>query len=129
MSKVRVNADAYARLVAAVAERPRSYKTIAEETGLHYTTVRDYINALHRHKQVHIAGWEKDVRGQRRVPLFLLGFGIDAAPERMTMAERQRAHRAREKTGTARPPTRRSTRPIINSVFALANGKPVKDDE
>lgn len=121
MPRFRVTADAFARLVAAVAERPRSYKSIEEETGLHYTTVRDYINALHRHQQVHIAGWEKDTRGQWRVAQFALGFGIDAVPPRMDAAARQRAKRTRDNAKVGKPPSRprKSTRPIINSVFAL----------
>lgn len=123
MPRVRVNADAFARLIAAVAERPRSYKTIGEESGLHYTTVRDYINALHKHKQVHIAGWEKDARGISTIPLFLLGFGIDVPPPKMDAATRKRLQRTRENAKVGKPPSRprKSTRPVINSVFALGD--------
>jgi hypothetical protein len=132
MPKVRINADAFARLIEAVAERPRSYKTLAEETGLHYTTVRDYINALHRRQQVHVAAMAADSQGRLRVPMWLLGFGKDVKPTKSkTATERKREQRAKEYAQRGKPPRpwRRGKGPVINSVFALgdkANGQPME---
>ena len=125
MAKVRINADAFARLIEAIADRPRSYKAIAEETGLHYTTVRDYVNALHKRQQVHIAGYGADARGYNTIPLFGRGFGIDAKPAAMSSAERKRKQRTKEYAAAGKPPPKvRLPKRAVNSVFAL--GEKVK---
>lgn len=123
MARLGVNVDAFARLIAAIAERPRSYKSIAEETGLHYNTVRRCIQALKRHKQVHIDRWEKDLRGQWRIALFSLGFGVDAEIPRKSAAERKRDERTRQYVAIGKPPSRprRPKRLPPNSVFALGD--------
>jgi hypothetical protein len=117
MGRFKINADAFARLVELLGERPRTFATLSELTGLHYTTVRDYVNALHRRRQVHIASWAKDTRGRNCVRMYALGFGKDAPRVKLSDAERMRNHRARkaEQQGKPRP----QKRAIANSVFAL----------
>lgn len=110
----KVNADAFARLIEHLAERPRSYRTLAELTGLNYQTVRGYVAALHRRKQVHIAAWMPDSRGRYRVAMFVLGFGQDVTQPVKTPAQRVKEHRERKRTGSPRP-----RRLPPNSVFAL----------
>ena len=126
--RLRINADAFARLVGAIAERPRSYPQIAEITGLHDTTIREYVKALHHHKQVHVAARAPDRAGRLIVPMFLLGFGIDVPPAKhapMTAAERKRKQRSREYAAAGKPPPKiRLSKRAVNSVFAL--GEKVK---
>jgi DNA-binding IclR family transcriptional regulator len=121
---LKVNADAYARLIGFLSEdRPRGYSDLVDLTGLHYTTVRDYVNALRRHRQVYVARWMPDSRNQFRIPMFLLGHADDAVRPRMTAAQRQQSHRARERAAAGLPPKSYNPRPKklpVNSVFALA---------
>lgn len=123
MARLRVTVDAFARLIAAVAERPRSYKNIEEETGLHYDTVRSCIKALKHHKQVHIDRWEKDSRGRWRIAMFVLGFGVDAEIPRKSAAERKRDQRTRQYVAVGKPPSRprKPKRLPPNSVFQLGD--------
>lgn len=122
---LKVNADAYARLIGFLSEdRPRSYVDLADLTGLHYVTVRDYVNALRKHRQVRVAAWARDTRNQFRVPLFILGAGPDAARPRMTPAQRQQALRDRQRVAAGKPLAPYTPRPrkvLVNSVFSLAS--------
>lgn len=120
---LKVNADAFARLVAFLSEdRPRSYADLADLTGLHYRTVLDYVNALRKHRQVYVARWERDTRNQFRIPLFLLGAQPDAPRPKMTPAQRQQRLRDRRRVAQGLPPAKqyRHRKLPPNSVFALA---------
>lgn len=110
----KVNADAFARLVEYLAERPRSCQTLSELTGLHYRTVLDYVDALHRRRQIHIAAWMPDSRGCYTIAMYVLGFGQDAAQPVKTPAQRMKAYRERKRSVSPRP-----KRLPPNSVFAL----------
>lgn len=99
---IKVNAMSYAKLLRELHDGPFSFAELAQNTGLHYHTVRDYVNALHRERLVHIALWEKDKLGRDCKPLWSYGQARDKKRERMTAAERQERHRAK-KRGLASP--------------------------
>lgn len=94
---MKVNAMAYAHLIKAMMPGDLTMHELAEETGLHYQTVRDYVNAMHKAGVAHITRFDPDSRGRHTVKIFQLGEGKDAKRIRMTQAERQQAHRARER--------------------------------
>ncbi len=102
MAIIKVNAMSYAKLLRELHDGPFSFQELADNTGLHYHTVREYVNALHREHLVHIALWEKDRLGRDCKPLWAYGQSRDKKRERMTQAERQERHRAK-KRGMASP--------------------------
>lgn len=94
---IKVNALSYAKLLRELHEGPFSFQELADNTGLHYHTVRDYVNALHRERLVHIFAWDKDSYGRDCKPLWIYGQGRDKKRERMTQAERQQRHRSKKR--------------------------------
>lgn len=93
---VRINAILQARMVKMLLYESVSAHDIAEETGLHVTTVSRYLRELHRAKVIHVIDWEKDSRGRDVTAVWRLGRNKPDKPRhRMTQAERQAAYRAR----------------------------------
>lgn len=90
---IRVNAMSYAKLMAELVHEPITYRELAEATGLHYTTVREYITALHKEKVVHIAEYNKDKCLRDNERLWLWGHKKDATRSKFTAAERQIRYR------------------------------------
>lgn len=90
---IKVGALTYAKLIRELMEGPWSFVEMATNTGLHYHTVREYVNALHREGLVHIAGWDKDMLGRDCKPLWNFGQGRDKKRARLTAAQRQERHR------------------------------------
>lgn len=95
MAQIKVNAMSQALVIKALLEGPSSLRELAEVSGLHYVTVREYMSAMHKAKAAHISGWEKDMRGRDNIKVYSLGSGKDRLRERMTQA--QRAQRYRDK--------------------------------
>lgn len=96
--QLKVNAMALGHLMRALTEEPRTITELAELTGLHYHTVREWVNALHDQGVVFIAGYEKDRRDRDNAPLWLFGVDKrDAKKSKLTAAERQARVRARIK--------------------------------
>ena len=79
----KVNAHAYALLIAALSEGPYTSEDLAELTGLHEQTVNHYVNELRRvkPKQAYIHQWE-EVDARHKVPAFKLGGLPDARKPR-----------------------------------------------
>jgi predicted ArsR family transcriptional regulator len=102
MAVIKVNAMSYAKLIKELHDGPYSFQELADNTGLHYHTVREYVNCLHRERLVHIALWEKDRLGRDCKPLWVFGRSKDKKREKMTQAERQARHRSK-KRGLASP--------------------------
>lgn len=98
MAQLKVNAMSYAKLVKELHDGPYSFAELAENIGLHYHTVRDYVNAMHREGLVHIVSWDKDSYGRDCKPLWTFGPGKDKRRARMTQAERQQRHRAKKRS-------------------------------
>lgn len=98
MRRVKVNAMSLGHLVRALSCEPMSYAELAEETGLHYHTVREWVNAMHQVHAVHVAAWATDTRGRHNSPLWQLGVDKrDARKPTLTAAQRQQRLRDRKK--------------------------------
>lgn len=94
---VKVNALSYALLIKLMLDGTYTCRELAEETGLHVTTVYDYTRALHSASAAHICTWEKDTRGRDSMPVFMLGAGRDKRRHTDTAAQRQAKARAKRK--------------------------------
>lgn len=93
----KVNQETYARVFASLLHGPGSCYELAEETGMHLTTMQSLMNCLKKHKVVHVVAWEKDGRGRDTTPVFAFGRGRDKPRAKMTSAERTAKCRARKK--------------------------------
>lgn len=94
---MKINAHCYALIIGCLMDRPHSTKEMAEVSGLHVQTARDYVNALYNIKRVHIADWDQDNRGRDCIPMFLMGRAKDKPRHRRTKQEigaRYRKNRA-----------------------------------
>ena len=86
----------FAKLIGELCEGTHTKDELSEATGLHYTTVRTYVAALHREKLVHIAGYAADKMGRENSkPLWAFGPGVNK--KRKAATDAQRAQRARDK--------------------------------
>jgi predicted ArsR family transcriptional regulator len=94
---IRANALAFAKLIRCLQLNPSTLYEMAEESGLHYITVRRYMYALHQENAVHVSGWEKDSRGRDAIKVFKFGAGKDKPRHKFTGVERQRRVRAKKK--------------------------------
>ena len=85
--------------IAAVLEEIMSGATtvaqLAEHSGLTARYCRQFMNALHAKKLVHVASWEPDRLGRNCVPAYALGYGKDAPRKPKTRKEINAAWRAR----------------------------------
>lgn len=90
---VKVNAMSYAKLMRLLLDGGYTLQELAEETGLHYTTVCDYTTALYKEKAIHIAGWAPDARGRVCNKVYKIGAEKDAKRNPVTKAERQAKRR------------------------------------
>jgi hypothetical protein len=95
--QVRVLPHLFAMLVAGLQEEALDYFEMADLTGLHNRTIRDWVHALHDRKLVHIAEWHPDSRGFPLKPAFRWGKGVDAARGALTRAELARRYRRKQK--------------------------------
>lgn len=73
---------------------PVSSHDMVDHTGLHDSTVRDYMRAMHAERLIHVAAWEADRLGRDVTPLWAWGAGRDKPRHRFTAAERQARSRA-----------------------------------
>lgn len=97
----KVNAHAYAQLIAALSEGPYNRRELADRTGLHELTVGHYVGELMRvkPKQVYIHHWDDagTSRGHK-TPSFKLGNLPDAKkPKPLTHNEIHRRYAAAKK--------------------------------
>ncbi|WP_288076456.1 ArsR family transcriptional regulator [Pseudomonas sp.] len=89
----KVNAMTYAILIKLLSEGTRTCRELAEETGLHVSTVYDHTYHLHKQGVIHICMWEGTGRRQMRV--FMLGPGRDAKRETKSREKIHADYRAR----------------------------------
>lgn len=86
------------KLLRLLVDGEHTFEELAESTGLHYRTVCEWVNALHREGVVHIAGYEKDSYNRDNAPLWLFGVDKrDAKRSKLTAAQRQARCRARKR--------------------------------
>jgi hypothetical protein len=95
----KVNAVALAKLLAALRDGPCTYWELHDATGLHYNTLRNYINAMRREKLLYVCEWEKDRFNRDMLAVFAWGDGKDKKKQKMTVAQRKARHRARQRQG------------------------------
>ena len=88
----------YVALLAHLTEGAVSAQDLADLTGLHLETTRDFLKEMHKRKLVHIAQW--DTRNNRRIklPMYKLGEGGDKPrPPRLSSAETTKRYKERQK--------------------------------
>lgn len=96
--QIKINALTQAKLIRLLLIGDYMLSELAEETGLHYTTVCEYCRKLRAEGALYVRRWEPDKRGARRMPVYRLGFHKDAdRPPPTTSAERQRRTRERQR--------------------------------
>ncbi len=93
----KINAFTQAHLIKMLLDGAYNCQELAEETGLHYVTVLEYLRELRRAGAAHINAWEKDSRGRDVIKVYKLGAGKDAKREKLTGAERQARTREKRK--------------------------------
>ena len=92
--QIKVNAISYAHLVKAMMMGDMNCQELAEETGLHLTTVYQYTRELHAVGAAHIVRFDPDDRGRKLIKVYKIGEGKDA--KRIPMTEAERQHRRRQ---------------------------------
>lgn len=93
---MKVSALVWAQLLDLLMQGAYTVSGMAEETGLAYETVREYLAVLHRKQIVHICDWEQDPRGAWTRAVWMLGRGKDAQkPPKRTSWQRKKDQRAR----------------------------------
>lgn len=92
-TKRRINALSLAKLI--VSMEGMTVYELAEITGLHYTTVRHYVHALHKEGGCHVSHWEPDGRGRHVTAAYSLGRKKDADKPRISSSQRAKMYRAR----------------------------------
>lgn len=97
MGAVRVNALSFAVMVRALYDGPKTRHQLAEISGLHVWTVRQYVKAMQKQEVVHITRWTKDTMGRDAIAHYALGMGVDMPREMKTGAQKQQARRARQR--------------------------------
>lgn len=97
MKQIKMNAICYAQMCAAMIPGDMTCQELADETGLHLTTVYQYARELHRFGAAHIARYLPDARGRHLIKVYKLGQGRDASRKRLTHAERQQRLRDKRK--------------------------------
>lgn len=101
MSQIRINALSFALMVRSLCDGPKTLHQVAEATGLHVWTVRQYVKALHKQEVIHIKGWIPDSMDRDVTAIYAWGMGIDMPRRCMTGAEKQRKRRQRLREAAA----------------------------
>jgi hypothetical protein len=96
---VKVNALSYGIMLRYFIDHGHAtIKELADESGLHPQTVKDWLAIWHnRLKLIHIGGWERNAYGRPTVIVYHWGEGKDAPRPKKSMAERARTWRANKK--------------------------------
>ncbi len=93
---VKVNALTQARLIRLMLRGTLDTRQLAEQTGLHYVTVLQYVRELRLAGAAYIYAWKADVHGKHNIGIPIIGIGVDAKrPPALTPAQRQNRHRAK----------------------------------
>ena len=74
----RIGALSYATLISLLMRGDSSTEELAEETGLHLNTVRNYLAALRKLKVIYISEWRYDRVNHPSLRIFKLGGKQDA---------------------------------------------------
>lgn len=90
---MKVNAYSYAKLVQLLTLAPHSAQELADETGLHVHTVREYVRELVKAGVVRVASWQEDARGRCTIAEFELSSKPSVKRPRLTAAQRAARYR------------------------------------
>jgi DNA-binding IclR family transcriptional regulator len=93
----RVNALAFANLLAELIDGDKTIRELAEATGLHYVTLQEYLRLMHSRGAVHIVEWGVDSRYRPTMKVYKLGCGPDAIKPVKSRADIQREWRKRKR--------------------------------
>lgn len=94
---IRVNALAQAHLVRLLLDGDVTCHDLAEEAGLHYVTVLQYVRALRKVGVVYVARWLPDALGRHTTMVLRLGKGKDAPRVRATKSEKMKQYHKRQR--------------------------------
>lgn len=95
-TRTRLNAVMFALFMDELVSGPCTLPGLIEATGLHRTTVRGVLKALHARKLVHRSSWDRDARGAPSIAVWSWGAGKDAKRPVKTQATVNREWRARQ---------------------------------
>lgn len=93
----KIGAVSYAKLMRLLLDGIYTCKELAEDTGLHYVTVCNYVRALYKEGVIHIADYEKDRRGIENAPIYKVGRGEDKKRFKMTDSQKKQKILGKEK--------------------------------
>lgn len=93
----KVNAMSQALLIKALVPGDLTIPELAEECGLHYQTVRQYLIHLHAAGAIHICRWDQDSRGRYLLRVYKLGPGKDAPRVYVGSSLRTKQYRERKR--------------------------------
>ena len=94
---IRMGPLLYADVLKLLIDGPITLQDIQDETGLHKFTIRDYLQALHKRKLIHIAVWSMQGPRKHRVAHWMFGRGTDARrPPRVPASVRTAHYRQRK---------------------------------
>ena len=106
----------YVALLAHLNEGAVSAQDLADLTGLHVKTTRDFLKEMHKRKLVHIAQWDTKLNRRIKLPMYKLGEGIDKPkPKRLPSAETTKRYRQRQKLKAQFDPFYALCRPVAVS--------------
>jgi DNA-binding Lrp family transcriptional regulator len=87
----------FAQMIKLLMTGPHTFAELAEETGAHYITVREWVREMHRQGIVRVSTWVENRRGARVVEAFVLGEGPDCRrPAPKSGRQRTREYIARK---------------------------------
>lgn len=95
--KLKIGAISYASLMQRLVSDHATLHELCDHTGLHMQTIRDYVEALHKARLVHITAWMPDILGRDQTPVYSWGVGVDKKRANKSVTQRQRDYRERKK--------------------------------
>lgn len=96
---IRVNQLHYTLLIKHLMSNDATPHELADEIGFHIISSQRLMRLFHKHKIVHICGWEADRRGRDCTPIYRFGAGKDKAKSKKSGSLRAKEYRARKKIG------------------------------
>lgn len=97
MTQRKLGPRCYAQIIRLLADGDQTPAELCEETGLHYRTVVDYVNALHKERCIYVVAWSRDSKNRYAIRSFALGNEPDAKkPAAQVKAIKALAYRIRK---------------------------------
>lgn len=95
---VKINALSFGKMLGYLVEHGNaSVEEIADETGLHPNTIREWLVAWKRLGIIHIGSWDRDCRGRPTILRYYWGPGKDAKRPSLTMQQVRANYVARQR--------------------------------